>query len=57
MPTTEHEGSATATAQGPRPHQAGEQPLAPVLERTGVEHWQRRLDRARATRDVRPNDA
>lgn len=52
MPTTEHEGPATATAQETRPHQTGDLASAPVRERAGVDHWQRRLDRARATRDA-----
>ncbi len=55
MPATDHEGSTTAAATLPSP--ANERPLVPVLDHSGVDHWQRRLDRARATMHLHEHDA
>jgi hypothetical protein len=54
MPTSEQQGS-TSTATGTLPVQ-DDRTLAPVLDRSGVDHWQRRLDRARATKHLRQPD-
>lgn len=55
MPTPE--GSAITTAQGVSLPKPAEPPLAPVLDRSAVDHWQRRLDRARATMHLHQQEA
>jgi hypothetical protein len=54
MPATDHEGSTTAAATLPSP--PTDRPAAPALDHHGVDHWQRRLDRARATVHLHKQD-
>jgi hypothetical protein len=54
MPTTDQQGS-TSTATGTLPVQ-DDRTMAPVLDRSGVDHWQRRLDRARATKHLHQHE-
>lgn len=58
MPASDHEGSTTVLAPATPPHQSVDAgTLAPAVDRSAVEHWQRRLDRARATMHLRqPHD-